>query len=256
MKLDREKVPFTQIANEILYRKDLSLKAKGMYAYLFSKPDDWNFAGDRIVRECKEGRKVVFSALKELEDAKLLVRKKHPDGRMEYYIQYSSQMSQMGNRVSEPLALYGTLPKWHVGKRGSISNKEIDSNKDKESNIDFPEWLNKEVWKEWEEHRKEKGKKLTPRSVKLQIKLLEDNKKNHVEIILNSIRNGWTGLFPITEKSNGEVKLYKPDYARAHEKRIKDEEERSEREANATHNERVREIQTSSKLIADKFKIK
>lgn len=59
----------------------------------------------------------------------------------------------------------------------------------------LPDWLDKEVWSEWIGHRKDKKKPLTERSIKLQLKFLEENKENHKAIILESIKNGWTGLF-------------------------------------------------------------
>ena len=70
----------------------------------------------------------------------------------------------------------------------------------------LPEWLNYEVWKDWTSYRKEIKKTLTSASIKGQLKLLEENKKDHVEIIRNSIRNGWTGLFPLKNKDNGKDK--------------------------------------------------
>ena len=39
MKLVKQNVPFTMVANEVLKDPKLSFKAKGLYAYLFSKPD-------------------------------------------------------------------------------------------------------------------------------------------------------------------------------------------------------------------------
>lgn len=58
-------------------------------------------------------------------------------------------------------------------------------------------WLNKEAWDEWVTYRKEIRKKLTASTVKRQLKELEQHKEDHVEMIANSIRNGWTGIFPI-----------------------------------------------------------
>lgn len=59
-----------------------------------------------------------------------------------------------------------------------------------------------QVWSEWEQHRKEKKQKLTPMSVKKQLKFLHGrSSKEIIEIIEQSIRNGWTGLFEI--KGNG-----------------------------------------------------
>ena len=91
MKLSKANVPFTMVANEILSRADLSLKAKGLYAYLFSKPDGWDFAAERIAQECKEGKDVVFRILKELERGELLERRRLPSGRMEYHLAYTSE---------------------------------------------------------------------------------------------------------------------------------------------------------------------
>lgn len=115
------------VANEVLYRTDLSWKAKGIYAYLFSKPDGWDFSGDRIVNEGSDGRKVVFSALKELEKSNLLERRRQNDGRMEYIIKYSE--NPIDNRT-EPLALFGKVPKVQSAEKGSISNKDGENNKD------------------------------------------------------------------------------------------------------------------------------
>lgn len=60
------KINFTQVSNIVLNDKRLSLKAKGLYAYLFSKPDNWVFLVDVILSDIKEGRDAFYSALKEL----------------------------------------------------------------------------------------------------------------------------------------------------------------------------------------------
>jgi hypothetical protein len=61
----------------------------------------------------------------------------------------------------------------------------------------LPFWLDKEAWKRWVAFRKELKKPLTKSTIELQLALLEENKKNHVEIINQSIMNGWQGLFKI-----------------------------------------------------------
>lgn len=126
------------VANEILYRSDLSLRAKGLFAYLFSKPNGWDFAGDRIVKETTDGRKAVYSALKELESQGLLKRQRQSDGKMEYSLEYAdTQMTAKGKRVDEkPNALLGHVPKRQRAVKGSISKMELLSNKDRESNTD------------------------------------------------------------------------------------------------------------------------
>ena len=56
-------LPFTQISNVILNDAGLSLKAKGLYAYLFSKPDGWIYHNAVILREIKEGRDAFRTAI-------------------------------------------------------------------------------------------------------------------------------------------------------------------------------------------------
>lgn len=71
-----------------------------------------------------------------------------------------------------------------------------------ESNIPFEDQELQTAWIEWEQHRKEKRQKLTPLSVKKQLKFLQGRSKAEIIAIIDkSIMNGWTGLFELN--SNG-----------------------------------------------------
>lgn len=139
----------------------------------------------------------------------------------------------------------------------SNSNSNLNSNikkgdKSPEINkIELPDWLDKKVWEEWEQHRKELKKKLTPSTIKLQLKFLETNKQDYRKIINQSIANGWTGLFELKKnylanKSDAERKLEK--------QRIYSEEKRESSE-NFKNNERMRLLREQSNQIAGKFKV-
>jgi len=67
----------------------------------------------------------------------------------------------------------------------------------KNESAGLPEWLDKKAWEEWTQHRKEIKHALTPSTAKKQIAFLEKFKADHVEMIQNSIRNGWQGLFEL-----------------------------------------------------------
>ena len=41
--LKKQVVPFTQVSNNLINDKNLSLKSKGLYVFMFSKPQGWNF---------------------------------------------------------------------------------------------------------------------------------------------------------------------------------------------------------------------
>lgn len=66
---------FTQISNEIINDEKISLGAKGLYLYLMSKPDGWNYYIDDMVNRSTDTKYKVKLYLKELESAGYLQRK-------------------------------------------------------------------------------------------------------------------------------------------------------------------------------------
>lgn len=112
-----DRIPYAQIANDVLNDKYLSLKAKGLYAYLYSKPDDWDFSGERMGLDSTDGKRAVYEGLKELERVGYLDRQRQPSGRMDYTI-YASKQSQ------KPTAENSKEAKPQTAKTASISNKE------------------------------------------------------------------------------------------------------------------------------------
>lgn len=72
---------FTQVPNAtITNNKGLSLKAKGLWLYLASKPSGWHFSAERISNENQDGRDSVRAGLQELERAGLLIRTTKSNG--------------------------------------------------------------------------------------------------------------------------------------------------------------------------------
>lgn len=84
----RMEVPFTQIANTVLMEKRISLRAKGLFAYMFGKPAGYEFDSKRIAKDNKEGREAVRIAMKELIAIGFLTRKKLKTGRNYYELIY------------------------------------------------------------------------------------------------------------------------------------------------------------------------
>lgn len=118
----------------------------------------------------------------------------------------------------------GTPPKLHyrinLDKTIEVLEKYVSTLKPKQKaeTSDLPDWLDKEVWAEWEQYRKESRKKLTPTTIKRQLALLEKHKEDHVAIIEKSIQNGWTGLFPEKEKKGSKLESKAGKYANVGEK--------------------------------------
>jgi len=132
----KQKIPFTQVANGVLCDAELSFRAKGLYAYLYSKPEGWDFASTRIAKEATDGRDSIRSALKELEDAGYLLRKKMPDGRMLHLVRFPPDpQPENPSLVKKPKPEKATDGNTHSGNSRPISNKDIKvikniSNKD------------------------------------------------------------------------------------------------------------------------------
>lgn len=58
---------FAQVPKACLKDKNVSLKAKGLYAYLFSLPEDWKVYKSEVVTHLADGKDSLNAAFKELE---------------------------------------------------------------------------------------------------------------------------------------------------------------------------------------------
>lgn len=69
-----DRTRYVVLAKTALEAPNLSFKAKGLWAYLMSKPDDWVVMVAQLVHVGPDRRTAIMSALRELEDAGLVVR--------------------------------------------------------------------------------------------------------------------------------------------------------------------------------------
>lgn len=79
---------FGAVPNELLNNPDISFKAKGLYAYLNSKPDNWDFSVEGISAQVKEGIDSVRAGIHELEKFGYLKRIKHQNEKGFWEIDY------------------------------------------------------------------------------------------------------------------------------------------------------------------------
>lgn len=59
--------PFTRIINDSLHDERLSFKARGLLAYMLSKPDNFKFYLDELTKHTTEGKDSIRAGMKELE---------------------------------------------------------------------------------------------------------------------------------------------------------------------------------------------
>jgi len=65
---------FTHLENKLLQNSNLSLKARGLLAYMLSLPEDWNYSIAGLSSKCKEGKSSIRSAIDELISEGYVVR--------------------------------------------------------------------------------------------------------------------------------------------------------------------------------------
>ena len=74
---------YTSLSNKIINDERISFKAKGIFLYLWAKPDEWTVRIQDICNHGKEGKSAVYSALQELENYGYLRRERYyEDGKI------------------------------------------------------------------------------------------------------------------------------------------------------------------------------
>lgn len=68
----KKKHSYTVLSNSVIRDERLSWKARGIFAYLMSLPDDWTFRQVEIVKHSPDGRAALRAGLKELQKYKYL----------------------------------------------------------------------------------------------------------------------------------------------------------------------------------------
>ena len=79
-----------------------------------------------------------------------------------------------------------------------------------------PDWVDTETWKAFEDHRKAIKKPMTDQAKKLIIAKLGKFQKAghfHVDVLNQSIENGWQGIFEIKDKNGNQLKTVEQELA-------------------------------------------
>lgn len=68
LRVKKKTANFVILDNTFLNDTRLPLKAKGLLAYLLSRPDDWHVYIDHLVKQSPDGRDAIYGALKSLKE--------------------------------------------------------------------------------------------------------------------------------------------------------------------------------------------
>ncbi len=102
---------YTCINNTICTDKRLSWKAKGIWLYAFSRPDDWKFYLSDIINQSTDGKDSVNAGLRELQKAGYLKRCRRRDEKGQLTISQWDFLETPSISTFEPKADYPILDK-------------------------------------------------------------------------------------------------------------------------------------------------
>jgi len=85
-RIRKRKSNFITISNSFLRDKRLSFKAKGLFAYMYSFDESWNFTLNSISKQQEEGVHSIRSAINELKTYGYIVYRKFSNGTGIYYL--------------------------------------------------------------------------------------------------------------------------------------------------------------------------
>lgn len=212
----KHKHNFTVLSNKMLSDVRLSFKARGLLAFMLTRPDDWKFhIGELSSHSSKDGNSAISSAIKELVKATYITKKqgKKKDGK------WAETQWNVGEQPSSgfPLTVNPSTEKPSTENRSLLNTNLKPNTNSKKGNFfvgdktsskkevfdptDLPIKLAnnpaiQKAWNEFVQHRNENKRKLTPLACKKLIKkLLPFNEQEIVEAINRSIENSWTGIF-------------------------------------------------------------
>ena len=116
---------FTIIDNDVINDDRMHLKALGLFAYMWSKPDDWQFYVSEIASHFKDGESAVSSAMKELMTLGYLKRTQNrKDGRFSNYDYVLRELPKRENQGSAPKGDF-TKPEKPIPKKPNPENRGL-----------------------------------------------------------------------------------------------------------------------------------
>lgn len=168
---------FTILDNTPLHDTELSLKAKGLFAYLWSQSDEWNFYETEVVKHSKDGISSLRSGIHELEERGYLQRKRtRVNGKVKDSVWILSETPNLDFLSLENLNLENrTLI--------STNNNNTNLNKDNSSIEKKSKQLEEDFEKLWKLYPKKSGKPKAFSAYKRAIKKGVTNKEIQTGIV-------------------------------------------------------------------------
>jgi hypothetical protein len=212
---------FTQIPNITAQNKSLSAKEKGILLCLLSLPDDWRVYKTQLHQFFSDGRDGIISGFDKLIEKGYIATERVHDTSNGQFIGHNYIVSPIPAFTESAPIPDSPIPKnpkpanpipenTELTKKIS-TNKKLTNKQNGDLSTDIssvtlpfvePEFVR--AWNAWIEYRSQMRKKLTKISAAAQLKLLSKyDFMTAIEMIEQSIRNQWQGLFELKTQNNG-----------------------------------------------------
>lgn len=205
---------FTTINNEFIFNKDMSLKAKGLLCHLLALPNDWKLYVEEVEKHHKDGKASIYSAFKELTVNGYMKREQiRENGKFKGYDYVVFEKPNTENRYTEkPNTENRPLLKTNNTKDLNLLNTN-----NSKTEGEFPIELNLEAWELWKKFRKTEYRKSykslgEKAAIGKLLKIAGDDKELQKEVLLQSMENGWVGLFPIKSEKGSKAQAILTEY--------------------------------------------
>jgi hypothetical protein len=177
---------YSVIPNDLVNNPEISLRAKGLFAFIQSKPDGWEFSADRISNQTKEGLQAVISALKELEKHGYLIRQKIQNDLGHWGVDYILK--------ENPIDQIPSIGNPSIGN--PIIGKPLNNIKKETKKKDIVITKRDEIINRWFEYKRERKNSYTEIGKATLISKWSDKTDEELEEAINySISNNYQGLF-------------------------------------------------------------
>jgi hypothetical protein len=195
------KTKYSVIPNDLVNNLEISLKAKGLFAYIQSKPDGWDFSAERIAKYLKEGLQSVSSALKELEKSGYLIRQKKQNEWGHWEIEYvlneipAPENPAPGNPVYGNPTYGNPMPGKHLNNTKQLNIKQ-----------DYKEIVKTrrdDIFDLWFKYKAEKKQKYTESGKIALLKKWDHITDDQLDDFINhSMANNYSGIFEKSLNNN------------------------------------------------------
>ena len=220
---------FTTFLNDVIQNlHDLSVL--GVYCYLSSLPQDWNINRKQLMNHFGIGINKIDNTLKWMKDNYLLEysRERKENGTLgkgfiiikdgvdfiEKVVKKQKDNTRPMKNLAQAKPGPGKTDTYKINidiqnknKKTKCAEKQaLGDNFNQETEktkIYLPFWLPLNYWEEFKLHRKQIKKPMSELAEKKAIAVLDNLRKDGhdpLQVISNSIVNGWSGLFPVKNK--------------------------------------------------------